>query len=416
MTSTMRYRYRAYLKPNQVEPVNQVFGCTRVVYNDALALCKAEYEAGRAKPSFAELSRQLTQSKKTEGRAWLAEVSSVPLQQSLRDFERAYKNFFDVVTGKRKKPRGVKKVGSPRFKSRHNRQAARFMRTAFKITRVTPKKGFVELAKIGEIEFRLSRPLPSEPSSVTLIGEPDGRHYVSFVVEVEPEEAPAPKAEAVGIDLGLEHLAITVDTNGVVARYENPRWLRNKERKLANLQRDLSRKKRGSKRYAKQLQRIAVAHRKVRETRTHHHHQVANKVVGENQTIALETLNISGLKQTRMGKSISDAGWGQLVSLIQEKAKRRGRQVITADQFAPTTQTCSVCGTNGGKKALRIRAWTCASCGTCLDRDANAAVNIMLAAGLAESLNERGGRVRQALVSVVAVEALTRLEPAPSRG
>lgn len=408
---TMRYRYRAKLKPSQVEPVNQLFGCTRVVYNDALALCKAEYEAGRSKPSFAELSRQLTQSKKTEGRAWLADVSAIPLQQALRDLDRAFRNYFDVVTGKRKKPRGVKKVGSPKFKSRHGWQSAYFTKAAgFSVRKTTHGVGFVRLAKIGWVRFELSRPLPSEPSSVTLIREPDGRHYVSFVVEVEPTPAPEPKAEAIGLDLGLEHLAITVDTNGEVTKYENPRWLRSKERKLANLQRDLDRKKKGSKRYAKQQHRIAVAHRKIRETRTHHHHQVANEVVGKSHAIALETLNIAGLKQTRLGKSISDAGWGQLVSLIRSKAEARGRQVIAADQFAPTTQTCSVCGAAGGKKPLNIRAWTCDNCGTRLDRDANAAVNIMLAAGLAERINERGENVRRRLAGAVTVEALTRLD------
>ncbi len=412
---TMRYRYRAYPKPAQIEPISQLFGCTRVAYNDALALCKAEYEAGRGKPSFAELSRQLTQSKKTKERAWLADVSAIPLQQALRDLDRAFRNYFDVATGKRKKPRGVKKAGSPKFRSRHNHQSAYFTKAArFSVRQVSAKKGFVRLPKIGEAEFRISRPLPSEPSSVTLIREPDGRHYVSFVVEVPEVEAKPAKAEAIGLDLGLEHLATTVDTNGQVTKYENPRWLRSKERKLANLQRALDRKKKGSKRYAKQQHRIAVAHRKIRETRTHHHLQVANKVVDENQVIALETLNIAGLKQTRMGKSISDAGWGQLVSLIRSKAEARGRQVIVADQFAPTTQMCSVCGANCGKKALHIRAWTCDSCGSRLDRDANAAVNIMLAAGLAESINERGENVRRQLAGAVTVEALTRLELVPS--
>lgn len=146
---TMRYRYRAKLTPSQVEPVNQLFGCTRVVYNDALALCKAEYEAGRTKPSFAELSRALTQSKKTEERAWLADVSAIPLQQALRDLERAFRNYFDVVTGKRKKPRGAKKVGSPKFKSRHGWQSAYFTKASgFSVRETTHGVGFVRLAKI----------------------------------------------------------------------------------------------------------------------------------------------------------------------------------------------------------------------------------------------------------------------------
>ncbi len=406
-----RYRYRAYPTPGQLTPINQVFGCTRVVFNDALALCKTEYETTGKKPSSAELSKRLTQSKKTQERAWLSEVSAVPLQQSLRDLERAYKNFFDVVTGKRKKPAGVKKVGSPKFKSKSNVQKARFTKSAcFKVTETTHGVGFVRLPKIGKVRFALSRPLPSTPSSVTLIREADGRHYVSFVVDVPEPKFQKAKAEAIGLDLGLTHLAITVNTDGQVTKFDNPRWLRTKERKLGKLQRQLSRKTRGSNRHKKQQQRIAIAHRKIRETRAHYLHQVANKVVDENQIIALESLSVEGLKRTRMGKSVSDAGWGTLVRLIQEKATERSRTVVTADRWAPTTQTCSVCGAPGGKKALNIRAWTCTSCGTTLDRDANAAVNIMLAAGLAERINGRGGNVRRVLASAVTCEAPTHRE------
>ena len=406
-----RYRYRAYPTPAQIAPINQVFGCTRVVFNDALALCKAEYEATGKKPSSAELSKRLTASKKTKERAWLSEVSYAPLQQSLRDLDTAFNNFFASHSGKRK----GKKVSPPKFKSKSNVQKARFTTSAaFKVFETTHGVGFVRLPKIGKVRFTLSRPLPSSPTSVTLIREADGRHYVSFVVDVPEKKFSPAKDEAVGLDLGLTHLAITVDTNGQVTKFDNPRWLRTKERKLGKLQRQLSRKTRGSARYKKQQKRIAVAHRKVRETRTHYLHQVANKVVDESQIIALESLSVEGLKRTRLGKSVSDAGWGKLTRLIAEKASERGRTVVTADRWAPTTQTCSICGAAGGKKALSIRAWQCQECKTWLDRDANAAVNIMLAAGLAESLNGRGGNVRQVLASAVTGEAPTHRELTPS--
>ena len=333
------------------------------------------------------------------------------MQQSLRDLERAYKNFFDVVTGKRKKPAGVKKVGSPKFKSKSNVQKARFTTAAvFKVFETTHGVGFVRLPKIGRVRFALSRPLPSSPSSVTLVREADGRHYVSFVVDVPEPKFQKAKAEAIGLDLGLTHLAITVNTAGELTKYENPRFLRAKERKLARLQHDLSRKKRGSNRYKKQQHRIAVAHRKIRETRAHYLHQVTNRVVDENQIIALESLSVEGLKRTRLGKSVSDASWGKFTRLIAEKAAERGRTVVAADRWAPTTQTCSICGAPGGKKALNIRAWQCQVCDTWLDRDANAAVNIMLAAGLAESLNGRGGNVRHRLAGAVTCESPTHRE------
>ena len=188
--------------------------------------------------------------------------------------------------------------------------------------------------------------------------------------------------------------------------FENPRPLKAAAARLATLQRQLSRKRRGSNRYEKQRIRVAKAHAKVRNTRSHYAHQVANKVVDENQVIALENLNVAGLSRTRLGKSVLDASWGLLRRLIEEKATERHRMVVFADRFAPTSQLCSVCGEPGGRKPLNIREWACAKCGTCLDRDTNACVNIMLAAGLAESLNEQKRDVRRLLAGAVTVDAV----------
>lgn len=266
----------------------------------------------------------------------------------------------------------------------------------------------MRLAKIGNVRFVLSRPLPAEPSSVTLIREPDGKYYVSFVVDVPAEniQIPEPSAYAVGVDLGLNRLAVAVNSEGERVFFENPRPLKKAAARLATLQRQLSRKKRGSNRYEKQRIRLAKAHAKVRNTRSHYAHQVANKVVDENQVIALENLNVAGLSRTRLGKSVLDASWGLLRRLIEEKADERHRMVVFADRFAPTSQLCSVCGEPGGRKPLNIREWACTKCGMRLDRDANACVNIMLAAGLAESLNEQKRDVRRLLAGAVAVDAV----------
>lgn len=405
-----RYRYRAYPKPGQVEPIAQLFGCVRVVYNDALAYAQDTYRKTGKKPSTAELSARLTQSKKTKERVWLTEVSSVPLQQSLRDLDKAYKAFFDTVTGKRK---GKQSAGAPRFKKRGNRQAARFTANAvFRVRETTHRVGFVRLPKIGEVRFVLSRPLPSEPSSVTLIREPDGAYYVSFVVDVEPIPAPHPTAYAVGVDMGLKHLAATVNSEGNRTLFANPRPLHQAEKKLAKLQRQLSHKKRGSHRYERQRIRVAKAYAKVKHTRTHYLHQIANQIVDENQVIALENLMSTDLVRTHLGKSIMDAGWGQLRRLIMEKAAERGRRVVFADRFAPTTQACSVCGASEGKKPLKIRTWVCSHCNTRLDRDLNACVNIMLAAGLAESLNEQKRHVRHLLADAVVADTVNPLKAA----
>ena len=401
--SLKRYRYRAYPKPGQKQPIAALFGCVRVVYNDALAYAEKSYKDTKKKPSHQELSARLTVLKKTTEKRWLSEVSAVPLQQSLRDLDKAYTNFFQSITGKRK---GAK-VGVPRFKKRSSRQTARFTSQVFKVRQTTHEVGFVRLPKIGELRFTLSRELPSSPTSVSLIQESDGSYYVSFVVETKTTQSPTPNAYALGADMGLKDLAITVNSNGESSIYANPRSLRKAEEKLGRLQRQLARKNKGSNRYAKARTRLAKAHTKVRNTRTHYLHQIANQIVDENQVIALETLSITGLAKTRMGKSVLDASWGQLIRLIEEKAAERGREVIKIDRFAPTTQTCSICGTLGGKKALNIRDWICFGCGSHLDRDINAAVNIMLAAGLAESLNEQcGDNVRHRLAGAVVVDSV----------
>ena len=396
--SIKRYRYRAYPTAGQKQLVAALFGCVRVVYNEALAYSEEQYKDTGRKPTSGELSARLTRLKQTPEKAWLRDVSAVPLQQSLRDLDRAYTNFFASITGKR---RGVR-VDAPRFRRRTSRQAARFTSQAFKVRETTHGVGFVKLPKIGEIRFSLSRALPSPPTSVTLIQEADGRYYVSFVVETTPTPAPKPKAYAVGVDMGLKDLAVTVNSNGETTVFPNIRPLRQAEKKLARLQKQLSRKKKGSNRYAKQRLRVAKAHTKARNTRAHYLHHVANQVVNENQVITLETLTVRGLARTRLGKSVLDASWGHLNRLIAEKAAEYGRTLIRVDRFAPTTQTCSICGAPNGRKPLNIREWVCTSCRSRVDRDRNAAVNIMLAAGLAESLNEQcGDNVRRSLADAV---------------
>lgn len=400
-----RYRYRAYPTGGQANALTRVFGCVRVVFNDGLAAREEARRDGTKPPTRAELSTALTAAKTTEERAWLTEVSSVPLQQALADLDRAYRNFFDSLTGKRK----GRKIGAPRFKSRKDhRQSARYTRNAgFKITETTHGVGFLTLPKVGRVRFALSRPLPSDPSSVTVIREADGRYYLSFVVEA-PTPAPFPDTTRVsGVDVGLTDLAVIASSDGTREKIPNPKWLRRKERALARAQRALARKQKGSNNKDKARTRVAALHRKVRETRLDHHHKLALRLVRENQTVALENLSITGLARTRLAKSVHDAAWDTLMRLVEDKAAEHGRAVVRAGRWEPTTQTCSVCGTPGGKKALSVRTWICGGCGTVLDRDYNAAVNIMVAAGLAETLNACGPDIRPRLAGAVRDEAGT---------
>ena len=396
-----RYRFRAYLTVGQEKSCAQLFGCVRVVYNDAVAARENAFRNNEPLVPSSVLSRQLTMSKTTPERAWLAEVSSVPLQQSLQDADRAYTNFFRGLKAK-------KRVGKPRFKSRRdNRQSARFTKNScFTVVETTHGVGFATLAKIGRVRFNLSRPLPSEPTSVTIIKEADGQFYLVFVVDV-PVTPLAPIGTVCGIDVGLTDFAAIASSDGTREKVTNPRWLHSKERQLARAKKSLSRKQKGSSNRQKARLKVAVLHRKVRETRKDHHHKLALRLVRENQVVAIEGLSIKGLARTRMGKSVHDAGWGQFFNLLEEKAQQYDRTIVRIGQWEPTSQVCSCCGIKDGPKPLSVRVWVCSHCGAKLDRDYNAAVNIMLAAGLAESLNACGGNVRLRLAEAVPVEAGT---------
>jgi putative transposase len=250
------------------------------------------------------------------------------------------------------------------------------------------------VAKVGDLRLRWSRPLPSEPSSVTVIREADGRYYASFVVEVAAVPLPVTTAD-VGLDLGLSVLAATSDGELIA----NPRHLRRRERKLACAQRALSRKQKGTANRQKARVRVAVQHRKVREARADHLHKTALRLVRDNQVVYVEDLAVSGLARTRLAKSVHDAGWATLVRLLEEKAERHGRSVVKVGRWFPSSQICSMCGVKDGPKPLAVREWTCGGCGTTHDRDVNAARNIRLegrkvAAGQADTLNACGGTER----------------------
>ncbi|MDQ0092828.1 IS605 OrfB family transposase [Paeniglutamicibacter psychrophenolicus] len=257
------------------------------------------------------------------------------------------------------------------------------------------------------MHFALSRALPADPSSLTVIREPDGRHYVSFVVEAPARMVPAPVHQTAGIDLGLNHLAVIAHDDGTSSTIENPRHLKKKLRMLATAQKELARREKGSANRKKSRIKVARLHRQVRETRLDHHHKLARKVVDENQVIGLETLSIAGMARTRLAKSIHDAGWGILVRLIEEKAAEAGRTVARADRAFPSTRMCSACGALGEKKPLNVRSWSCA-CGATHDRDVNAAMNLRnVAAGQAETQNDCGGPTSAAPVPAGTGEAVT---------
>ena len=390
-TVQLRYSYRLYPAPGQRSALGRAFGCARVVFNDGLRARQDAHAAGLAYITDAELSAALATAKGTPARAWLGEVSAVILQHSVADLNTAYRRFFDYRKALREwKAAGRKgpqprEVGLPRFKSRKDRrQAVRF--TANSRFRVLPG-GRLRLPKIGDVEVRWSRDLPSAPSSVTVIMDPAGRYFASFVVEATPGALPG-AGPVTGIDLGLTHFAVLSDGTKIAS----PRFLRRAEKKLRRAQRSLSRKQDGSRNRDKARVKVARAHGRVADARREFHHQLSTALIRDNQAVAVEDLCVKGLARTRLAKSVHDAGWSAFTRMLEYKARLYGREFHRIGRFVPTSQVCSACGVKDGPKPLHIRTWRCQACGMWLDRDINAAVNVAKAAGLA--VTARGAQVR----------------------
>jgi putative transposase len=400
-TMQLRYSFRLYPSAGQRMALARAFGCARVVYNDALRARETARSEGLPFPKTGDLSKQLiTEAKNQPERAWLSEVSAVVLQQSLRDLDAAYRNFFDGLKGKR--PR----MGAPRYKSRKGtRQSVRFTANARWSITLGQK---LRLPKIGDIKVKWSRSLPSTPSTVTVVKDSAGRYFASFVVDTDGSEMLPETTGAIGIDLGLTHFAILSDGTKI----DSPRFLRRAEKKLKREQQRLSRKAKGSNNRNKARLKVARAHARVADARREFHHQLSTKLIRENQAIAVEDLAVKGLARTRMAKSVHDAGWSAFVGMLEYKAARYGRTLVRIGRFEPTSQVCSQCGVKDGPKPLHVRVWTCEACGAVLDRDINAAVNVAKAAGLA--VTACGAQVRPGLVPAPRSEAGTHPNPQPS--
>ncbi len=297
-------------------------------------------------------------------------------------------------------------MGAPRLKSRKdNRQAVRFTANArWKIT----TGGDLSLPKIGDVRVKWSRPLPSTPSTVTVIKDAAGRYFCSFVIETEADETLPEMAAQVGIDLGLSHFAILSDGTKI----DSPRFLRRAQKRLKRAQQALNRKAKGSNNRGKARLKVARAHVKVADARREFHHQLSTKIIRENQAVAVEDLAVKGLARTRLAKFIHDAGWSAFIGMLEYKAARYGRTIVKIGRFEPTSQVCSQCGVEDGPKPLHVRVWECGACGAILDRDINAAVNVAKAAGLAVSAC--GARVRPGLVPAQRGETGTHRDGQPT--
>jgi putative transposase len=360
------FRYRFYPTGVQAAELSRTFGCVRLVYNKALEeRTRAWYDEQR-RISYVQSSAALTQWKKTEELAFLAEVSSVPLQQALRHLQTAFGNFF------------AKHAMYPRYKSRKkSRASAEYTRSAF-----TWRDGRLTLAKMADpLDIRWSRPLPvgAEPTTVTVSRDAAGRWFVSLLCEDTIAPAPATTA-AVGLDAGITSL-VTLSTGEKVA---NPKHEKRDRARLARAQRELLHKAKGSNNRAKARLKVARVHARIADRRRDFLHKLSTRLVRENQTVVIEDLSVRNLlKNGTLARAISDAAWTQLRSMLEYKCAWYGRELVVIDRFFPSSKLCGNCGTVAAKLPLNVREWTCA-CGAVHDRDVNAARNI-LAAGLAAS-------------------------------
>jgi putative transposase len=367
------YRYRFCPTDAQVAELSRTFGCVRKVYNMALA-ARTEAWTRQERVNYNQMSAMLTAWKKTKELAYLNEVSSVPLQQALRHLQTAFTHFF----GRRAK--------YPRFKSRKKtRKSAEYTTSAFRF-----RNGELRLAKMSEpLRIVWSRPLPegAKPSTVTVSQDSAGRWFVSLLCE-DPSVKPLPATgQAVGVDVGLNHL-LTLSTGEKIA---NPRHERRDRAALAREQRRLAKKENGSANRARARLKVAKIHARIADRRRDTLHKITTRLVRENQTIVIEDLTVRNMvKNRRLARAISDAAWGEFRSMLEYKAQWYGREVIAVDRWFPSSRLCSACGTLQEKMPLHVRTWTC-DCGTTHDRDVNAAHNL-LAAGLAVTVCGAGAR------------------------
>lgn len=350
------YKFRLYPTPEQAEQLAKTFGCARFVFNHFLRVRTDGFFKDKERIGYNETAKRLTALKQQPETVWLNEVSNVVLQQSLRNLDTAFANFFQ------------KRAKYPSFKSKHGPQSARYTTSGFRI-----KAGELWLAKMSApLDMRWSRRVKGEVSSVTVSKDAAGRYFASLLSTEEVETLPVVSKE-IGIDLGLKSALITSDGRA----HPNPKFYAKAQERLTRAQRSLSRKKKGSKNRAKARVKVARIHAKVADSRRDWSHKLTTQLIRENQVVSAESLAVKNLVRNRsLAKAIHDVGWSEIVRQLDYKAKWYGRTFVQIDRFYPSSKRCSSCGHTLAALPLATRAWQCPECGAQHDRDINAAINI----------------------------------------
>ena len=357
-------KIRIYPTVEQVDFIDKQLGCCRFVYNNCLAFRKDSYQNEHISVSSSEAVKHITVLKKDN--EWLKDVHSKVLQQSVRDMNQAYDNFFKLHRG------------FPKFKSKHdNRQSCRFPKDAF----IGVRGNRIDLIKVlKDIHFKCSRNderylnrNQDKVKSITLSKEPNGKFYLSVLIDKPLRQVPQ-SSSMVGLDLGIKDFAVTSDGQVI----ENFHFKKNEESRLKRLQRQISKKIVGSKNREKARLRFAKLNEKIRNRKLNFLHDVTNHLIDENQVIVMEDLNVKGMvRNHKLAESISEVNWGEFRRILAYKAAWHGRQLVFIDRFYPSSKRCNHCGYIYKELTLKDRQWVCPECGSLIDRDYNAALNIL---------------------------------------